>query len=224
MVKDRLSATASRPRKGLARVIGWFVRAIALTGLITITLLLVWAFESRKMPPLYIWHTTPLTSEFTAQDAGPHSTLKDYLEQEERLFRELQVKIYDKVSPTAEMATSRYRTGGLQDPAQLPRNWNRTFELVPESIQGGALLLHGLTDSPYSLRRIGEILHDKGFLRSWSAPAWSWNDTGRPDGGELGRLGGGQPHCCKACPRTDRSGQALCDGRILQRRGSNSQI
>ena len=163
MQKDRLLATASRPRKGLARVIGWFVRAIVFSGLVTLILLLVWAFESRNMPPLRIWHTTPLTSEFTAQDARPQSSLPDYLEQEERLFRELQVKIYDKVSPTAAMATSRYRTGGLQDPAQLPRNWNRTFELVPESIQGGALLLHGLTDSPYSLRRIGEILHEKGF-------------------------------------------------------------
>ncbi len=163
MGKNRISATTSRPRRGLARIIGWFVRATMIAGLLALTVLLVWAFESRNMPALGIWHTTPLTSEFTARDATPQSTLQDYLEQEERLFRELQVKIYDKVSPTAEMTVSRYRAGGPQDPAQLPRNWNRTFELVPESIQGGALLLHGLTDSPYSLRRIGEILHEKGF-------------------------------------------------------------
>jgi alpha-beta hydrolase superfamily lysophospholipase len=34
---------------------------------------------------------------------------------------------------------------------------------VPDRIRGGALLLHGLTDSPYSLRAIGELLHDRGF-------------------------------------------------------------
>lgn len=28
---------------------------------------------------------------------------------------------------------------------------------------GAALLLHGLTDSPYSLRQVGEILHQQGF-------------------------------------------------------------
>jgi alpha-beta hydrolase superfamily lysophospholipase len=43
-----------------------------------------------------------------------------------------------------------------------PRIWNRTFELVPEKTQGGALLLHRRTDSLYSLCRIGEILHAKG--------------------------------------------------------------
>ena len=65
--------------------------------------------------------------------------------------------------PTAALDYSRYRADGPQDPANLPRNWNRTFELVPENMIGGALLFHGLTDSPYSLRRIGEILHAKGF-------------------------------------------------------------
>ena len=163
MGKDRFSASRNEPRKGFARLIGWFVRAIVVAVLLVFTVLLVWAFESRKMPALGIWHTTSLTGEFTARDATPGSTLKDYLEQEERLFRELQVKIYDKVSPTAEMTFNRYHAGGLQDPQQLPRNWNRTFELVPENIQGGALLLHGLTDSPYSLRRIGELLHERGF-------------------------------------------------------------
>ena len=148
---------------GVRRIFGWIVRTAAIAGLIAFTVLLVWAFESRQMPALGIWHTVPLESEFTARDATVRETLQDYLDQEERLFRELRVKIYDRLSPTAEMTFSRYRAGGLQDPQQLPRNWNRTFELVPEQIQGGALLLHGLTDSPYSLRRIGEIFHGKGF-------------------------------------------------------------
>jgi alpha-beta hydrolase superfamily lysophospholipase len=115
------------------------------------------------MPALGIWHTTTLTSEFTSSDASPNSTLQDYLAQEDRLFGELKAKIVDHVAPTAEFDYSRYRADGSQDPAHLPQNWNRTFELVPETIQGGALLFHGLTDSPYSLRRIGEILHAKRF-------------------------------------------------------------
>ena len=148
---------------GVRRIFGWIVRAAAIAGLVAFTVLLVWALESRKMPALGIWHTVHLTGEFTTRGATAQGTLQDYLEQEERLFRELQVKIYDRLAPTAETTFSRYRAGGVQDPQQLPRNWNRTFELVPENIQGGALLLHGLTDSPYSLRRIGEIFHGKGF-------------------------------------------------------------
>jgi hypothetical protein len=148
---------------GFRRVFGWIVRTAAIAGLIAFTVLLVWAFESRKMPALGIWHTVPLTGEFTARDATTRETLQDYLDREERLFRELRVKIYDRLAPTAETTYSRYRAGGLQDPHQLPRNWNRTFELVPEKVQGGVLLLHGLTDSPYSLRRIGEIFYGKGF-------------------------------------------------------------
>ena len=132
-------------------------------GLIVLVLLFVWAFQSRKMPPLQVWHTAILESEFTAGDATPQFNLQDYLNLEKQLFDELRVKVYDRVEPTPEMTFSRYRAGSMQDPDWPQRNWNRTFELVPDRILGGALLLHGLTDSPYSLRRIGEILYDRGY-------------------------------------------------------------
>jgi len=40
---------------------------------------------------------------------------------------------------------------------------NRTFELVPARIRGGVLLVHGLTDAPYSMRRLAEIYRDLGY-------------------------------------------------------------
>ncbi len=115
------------------------------------------------MPELKIWHTASLSKEFTAHDATPNTTLRDYIDQEERLFHELKEKVYDRVASTDDLKFCRYRTGGPQNPKPPLGNWNRTIELVPEHIRGGALLLHGLTDSPYSLRRIGKILHAKGF-------------------------------------------------------------
>ena len=43
-------------------------------------------------------------------------------------------------------------------------DWNRTFEIVPDGeIAGGALLIHGLTDSPYSMRGVGETLKARGY-------------------------------------------------------------
>ena len=147
----------------MKRILSWIVKGVLLAGLLVFTVLLAWAFDSRSMPALRIWHTASLSSEFNARDATPESTLQDYLDREERLFRELKEKVYDRVEPADDLIFSRYRAGGPQDPERWQRNWNRTFELVPETIRGGALLMHGLTDSPYSLRRIGEILQTKGF-------------------------------------------------------------
>jgi alpha-beta hydrolase superfamily lysophospholipase len=161
--KDGIPLPGGGPRSGMGRILALIRRIALLTGLLALTVLLVWAFDSRSMPELQIWHTVSLSHEFTARDETPRSTLKDYLDREERLFRELKEKVYDRLEPTDELAFSRYLTGGPQDPRHLPRNWNRTFELVPKNIRGGALLLHGLTDSPYSLRRIGEILYARGF-------------------------------------------------------------
>jgi alpha-beta hydrolase superfamily lysophospholipase len=147
----------------MKRAFGRIVKAIALAALLAFGLLLAWAFQSRHMPALQIWHTALLESEFTARDATPQSTLQDYLALEERLFGELREKVYERIEPADTLIYNRYRAGGPQDPAWPQQNWNRTFELVPKQIVGGALLLHGLTDSPYSLRAIGEILYTKGF-------------------------------------------------------------
>ncbi len=162
-MKNWFSKKKNGKRNHVVRILFWLLGIFENVFLVAIVLLLVWAFESRKMPALEIWHTTPLTNEFTSSDATPRSTLQDYLDLEDRLFDELHLNIYDQVAPTATSAYSRYRFGGPQDPSHLPRNWNRTFELVPETIRGGALLFHGLSDSPYSLRSLGEIFHEKGF-------------------------------------------------------------
>jgi len=147
----------------MKHILGWAVKGILLAGLLIFVLLLADAFKSRSKAALRVWHTASLSNEFTAGDATPQSTLQDYLDREERLFRELKEKVYDRVEPADDLIISRFRSGGPQDPERWQRNWNRTFELVPKNIRGGALLMHGLTDSPYSLRRIGEILHAKGF-------------------------------------------------------------
>ena len=49
------------------------------------------------------------------------------------------------------------------NPATFQANWNRSYELKPAVVRGGVLLLHGMSDSPYSLRRIGEIYQRNGF-------------------------------------------------------------
>jgi hypothetical protein len=87
---------------GVRRIFGWIVRTAAIAGLIAVTVLLVWAFESRQMPALGTWHTLPLTGELSTRGATAQGTLQDYLDQEERLFRELRVNIYDRLDALSD--------------------------------------------------------------------------------------------------------------------------
>jgi len=42
-------------------------------------------------------------------------------------------------------------------------DWNRTVVLPADHPRGAALLLHGLSDSPYSMRALAEHLHAQGW-------------------------------------------------------------
>jgi alpha-beta hydrolase superfamily lysophospholipase len=57
----------------------------------------------------------------------------------------------------------RYNPSSPSNPANHPRDWNRTFEYSHSEPRGGALLIHGLSDSPYSTRASAEVLRDLGF-------------------------------------------------------------
>jgi len=145
---------------------GVFVRIakwLAVAVVVVIVLLLGWAFQSRTMGQLAVWHTAALSNEFKATDATPTTTLHDYVAREDTLFAELDDTIYAHTVRGDTTVFSRYLAGSTQDPRQFQANWNRTVELVPDNIRGGVLLLHGLTDSPYSLRRVAELFQAKGF-------------------------------------------------------------
>ena len=113
-------------------------------------------------PDLSIWHQTVLDAEYTA-DSDEIVDFDDYLQLENRLFKQLREQVYDRIAPEDRHQVLRYSTGSLMDPESFPRNWNRTFELAPDEPVGGVLLLHGLSDSPYSLRSLGELLYRHGY-------------------------------------------------------------
>lgn len=111
-------------------------------------------------PALSVWHETLLNGEFTA-----HTELADwqgYLALEDALFRELEQKIIGRVPPDERTLYNRFSAGSRSDPAGWPTNWNRSFEWPVPGARFGVLLLHGYSDSPYSLRSVGEALHGRG--------------------------------------------------------------
>ena len=109
---------------------------------------------------LQVWHRAELDEEFTA-NSDVH-TFSDYLALEERLFRQLDALVYAKIKPDQQQAINRYNRGSLSDPERWSPNWNRSFTLNTESPRAAVLLLHGMSDSPYSLRHLGERLHAAG--------------------------------------------------------------
>jgi pimeloyl-ACP methyl ester carboxylesterase len=117
----------------------------------------------RAMSDLQVWHRVRLLSEFRAAKTQLTDPFRGYLGLEKSLVRELEEKIVARVPRGADRVWNRFAPDGGNNPLSFPRNWNRTVELIPTEARGRALLLHGLTDSPYSLRRVAEILHEQGF-------------------------------------------------------------
>jgi alpha-beta hydrolase superfamily lysophospholipase len=109
---------------------------------------------------LSVWHLANLDEEYTLE--SDVSDFNQYLALEDRLFEQLDRRVYAKVGGGPGNSINRYRRASLADPQRWPVNWNRSFELPKHAPAAGVLLLHGLSDSPYSMRAVGEALHDAG--------------------------------------------------------------
>jgi len=114
----------------------------------------------KSLPSLSTWHTTVLKNEFTT-----HSNVEDfdsYIALENKLFQELDSEVYDKVLKTEQNAVNRYTKNSFSDPKRWSKAWNKSFELPVENPKMGVLLLHGMSDSPYSLHAQAEYLQKQG--------------------------------------------------------------
>lgn len=113
-----------------------------------------------SLPSLSTWHTTILQNEFTTE-----SSVKDfdsYIALEDRLFKELESEIFEKVLSTEKNRINRYTKNSFSDPKRWDKSWNKSFELPVDNPKMGVLLLHGMSDSPYSLHAQAEYLHKRG--------------------------------------------------------------
>ena len=123
--------------------------------LIVATVLGLQGCSSQSLSP---WHTVKLTEEYVASDSEQVKSFDDYLQLEDRVFNELEQKVYSQVEKGPEFGLMRYSSGSDADPQSYATNWNRSFEFKQGTPVGAVLLLHGMSDSPYSLRALGETL------------------------------------------------------------------
>ncbi len=120
----------------------------------------IYILESR--PDLRLWHLAELESEYSARRNKDMESLDAYRRLEDRLYQELEDKVRSALGPADRTRYNRYQPGSHVDPENLPFNWNRSFELTAEPARAGALMIHGLSDSPYSMRSLAEWLNEHG--------------------------------------------------------------
>ncbi len=125
-----------------------------------LTLVVVFVVLMNNKADLSVWHIAELDEEYTVD--SDVSSFKDYLALEERLFKQLDEEVYAKITSDQKDVINRYNKGSLSDPNQWPQNWNRSYEMPVSQPKAAVLLLHGMSDSPYSLRNLAERLHQAG--------------------------------------------------------------
>ncbi len=127
------------------------------------TLLVARAWDSQRGPELEPWHTyVPHDMHAAEIDKADWAA---YLKAEEALFRDVRTEVTDKLDAEARTPGNRYYDGSPIYPGHFAQDWNRSYILEPAGPPVGAVvLLHGLTDSPYSLRHIARRYRDEGFV------------------------------------------------------------
>ena len=129
-------------------------------AVLLLTIYFVRAYDSRNMPPLGPEYRIEFDHEF---DASREADIDwpAYLEIESRLAIELAEKIHSGVRPDSPV--DRYSADSLTFPDNYPINWNYSYEMTAPAARGVAVLLHGLSDSPYSMRSTAETLARAGY-------------------------------------------------------------
>ncbi len=136
----------------------WYLLTGLLVSLLVLLAAAVVMLERRA--DLKPWHAPVLSEEF---DAGnPVASFREYLALEERLFAQLDRQVVERIEPEDRSPINRYTRGSLSDPGIWPRNWNRSYILEQADPKAVFLLIHGMSDSPYSLHNLAETLHERG--------------------------------------------------------------
>ncbi|HZA33564.1 MAG TPA: alpha/beta fold hydrolase, partial [Vicinamibacterales bacterium] len=161
-----VEAVVARGRRSVTdRLRTWVVR-LALTGLLIGATLVVGGGVQAvlNVPDLEPWHRLVPRGELRAADLDDAFTLHQYLAREADVFKAVRDEVETPASAaSAPHLANRYQSASISSPRRATRDWNRTFELRPAAVRGGALLIHGLTDSPYSMRAIAERLRAQGY-------------------------------------------------------------
>ncbi|SLO25504.1 membrane protein [Klebsiella quasivariicola] len=137
-------------------------------GIIAVLVLLVVflagrIYESQRGPALHRWHTWS-GNEMSAEEID-QATFAQYRAREQTIFADLQREVTDKLPEEDKTPVNRFYRYSRVWPGQFHQDWNRSFVLVPQGKpRGSVVLLHGLTDSPYSVRDLAQRWQQRGYV------------------------------------------------------------
>ena len=137
----------------------------ALLGLLALLALVIGvrAWDVHHGPELRPWHTeVPPELGVAALDAADWPA---FLAAEARAFDFVRREVSAKLGPADRSLANRYDPASPLDPARFATDWNRSFVLTPEGPpRGVAVLVHGLTDAPFSMRHLARLHAEAGFV------------------------------------------------------------
>lgn len=144
--------------------IGKFLKwTLLLVAVVSIAALALRAYRSFNGPPLQPWHTF-VPHELTADELD-QSDWTQYIARENDIMASVRANVSQKLPPGDRIPINRYFEGSPVYPAHFDHDWNRSYVLEPDGPPVGVVvLLHGLTDSPYSLRHVAQRYRDRGFV------------------------------------------------------------
>ena len=135
-------------------------RVTAVLVLLGLTVYFVRAFDARRFPELGPEFRIHFESEFEASDEADINWY-GYLEIEDALAAELAEKIDPNLRPDSLL--DRYSIESATHPSKFDGDWNRSFELRAATPRGVAVMLHGLSDSPYSMISTAQAAVGAGY-------------------------------------------------------------
>lgn len=149
--------------KAVARARRLLLFAVGALALVLLAIVLAFAVRSRLvLPDLRPWHRDAPPGELRA-GRGDVTSFEQYRELERSLVSALRRDVLDDPRRADTFVLGRYNPGSVPGRLALGTPYNLTWELEPEVPRGAAVLVHGLSDSPYSMRALAELLHEQGF-------------------------------------------------------------
>ena len=145
------------------KIVMVFKYTLISAAIFALSLLLFRMHTALSGPRLQLWHTY-IPKELSTEELDS-ATWGDYMAREERVFAEVRANVTEKIPLETRTKMNRYYEGSLIYPPHFEHDWNRSFILEPEGkVVGVAVFLHGLTDSPYTLRHVARHYTARGFV------------------------------------------------------------
>jgi len=140
----------------------WIWRIVAIVATLIAIVLTLRVLQSERQPELRPWHT------WAPQEPDPEQieTLDwaAWLALEEKVIASTRAHLRESLKNQDRVPANRYFDASPLFGARFAHDWNRSFEMLPSGPPAGAVvLLHGLSDSPYSLRHVAQSYVNHGY-------------------------------------------------------------